>query len=187
MTFLLRFGAVCGVLCGLFIAIPGAIEAFTGETAATSIVLGLSPALAMPLITALHLGQHHRTARLGQVGYAVNVIGLGLFGGAAFTLNLAVFFLPDGPATTLAAATRVALLGSAAVFTIGVILFAIAMVRAGVFPKVPAVAYGVAFPLFAGAARLPDTPLTSVLHVVVGATLIWLSAGIVRQARSRIS
>jgi hypothetical protein len=140
----------------------------------------------MPLITALHLGQHHKTGRLGrlgQVGYAVNVIGLGLFGGAAFTLNLAVFFLPAGVATTLAAPTRVALLGSAAVFVIGVILFAIAMVRAGVYPKVPAVAYGVAFPLFAGAAPLPDTPLTSALHVLVGATLIWLSAGVVRHAR----
>jgi hypothetical protein len=52
-----RFGAVCGILSGLFIGLPGAIEAFTGETAATSFVLGLS----------------------GRVAYAVNLVGLGLF------------------------------------------------------------------------------------------------------------
>ncbi|GAB3399059.1 hypothetical protein [Flindersiella endophytica] len=179
MTFLMRFGAVCGALCGLFIAVPGAIEAFTGETAATSVVLGVSPALAMPLLTALQLGQLRGSGRLGAVGYAVNQIGLGLFGGTAFTLNLAVFFLDE---VSLAGATRAALLASAAVFAAGVVLFAIAMLRAGVYPRVPVLAYGIGFPVFAVAARLPDTPLTSALHVLVGASLIWLAAALRKRA-----
>jgi hypothetical protein len=172
MDFLTRFGAVCGALCGLFIAIPGAIEAFTGETAVTSIVLGLSPALAMPLLTALHLAQHRRSGRLGAVGYAVNQLGLGLFGGAAFTLNLVLFFLPG---VVPAGPTRLLLLGSATVFATGVVVFAISMLRAGVHPRVPVLAYGIGFPVFAVAARLPDTPLTSGLHVIVGASLVWLA------------
>lgn len=178
MAFLLRLGAVCGALSGLFIALPGAVEAFTGETAATSFVLGVSPALAIPLLTALHLGQMRAAGRLGAVGYAVNVIGLGLFGGAAFTLNMALFYLDDAVVDELAAQTRIALLGSALVFIAGTIMFAVAMVRAGVYPRIPSWTYGIALPVFAFAARLPDTPLTSGLHVVVGATLVWLSAAL---------
>jgi hypothetical protein len=56
MLTVLRFGAASGVLCGLFIAVPGAVEMFTGETIATSVVLGLSPALAPPPDTALTSG-----------------------------------------------------------------------------------------------------------------------------------
>lgn len=176
MTFLLRFGAVSGVLSGLFIALPGAIEAFTGETAATSFVLGISPALAIPLLTALYLGQAKATGRLGTVGYAVNLIGLGLFGGAAYSLNLALYFLDDAIVDDLATPTRIALLGSALVFVVGTLLFGLAMVRARVYPRLAAWIYAIAFPLFALAAPLPDSPLTSVLHVVVGATLVWLSS-----------
>lgn len=38
-----RVGALCGVLAGLLIALPALVEAFTGETTATSVPLGLSP------------------------------------------------------------------------------------------------------------------------------------------------
>lgn len=38
-----RAGALCGVLSGLLIALPALVEAFTGETTATSVPLGLSP------------------------------------------------------------------------------------------------------------------------------------------------
>jgi hypothetical protein len=182
MDFPNRFGAVCGALCGLFIAVPGAVEAFTGETAVTSVVLGLSPALAMPLLTALQLSQHRESGRLGSVGYAVNQIGLGLFGGAAFTLNVVLFFLPG---VTPAGPTRLVLLGSAAVFATGVVLFAIAMLRAGIHPRVPVLAYGIGFPIFAVAARLPDTPLTSALHVIVGSSLIWLAVTLPARIRKQ--
>jgi hypothetical protein len=184
MTFLLRFGACCGVLAGLFIAIPGAIEAFTGETAATSFILGLSPALAVPLLTALYLSQSRTAGRLGTIGYAVNLIGLGLFGAAAYTLNLALFYLDDSIVENLAAATRIALLGSALVFVVGSLLFGIAMIRARVHPGPAAWAYAIALPLFALAAPLPDNPLTSALHVIVGATLGWLSAALPAELRT---
>ncbi|WP_291413768.1 hypothetical protein [Actinophytocola sp.] len=75
--------------------------------------------------------------------------------------------------------TMFALLGSAAVFATGAVLFGITMVRARVHPRVPAVAYIVALPALAVAARLPDTVLTSGLHVVAGATLVWLSVSLV--------
>lgn len=114
---------------------PGAIEAVTGETAATSFVFGLSPAFAVRLLVALQLGQLPAAGRLGAVGYAVNVIGLGLFGGAAFTLNMALFYVDDSVGEDLAAATRLSLLGSALVFAAGCVLFGIAMLRARRYPR----------------------------------------------------
>lgn len=173
MTFLLRFGALCGVLSGLFIALPGAVEGFVGETTATSLIIGLSPALAAPLITALYLKQPR--TRLGSVGYAVNFVGLGLFGAAAYAVNIVLFPLHE---PVLAGLTVAVLSGSALVFAIGTVLFAVSMIKSGVHPAVPAWTYAVALPVFTFAARLPDTPLTSVLHVIVGGALVWLGRSV---------
>jgi hypothetical protein len=172
MNFLLRFGAVCGVLSGLLIALPGAVEAVTGEILATSLLLGLSPALSAPLLTALHLAQPRST--FATVGYAVNFLGLGLFGAAAFALNVVLFPLDVAPA----ASTRVVLLAGAGVFAVGAVLFGLGMLRARVHPRVPVWAYLVVLPVFTVAAGLPDTPLTSGLHVVVGGALAWLALSV---------
>ncbi|MGW3965402.1 hypothetical protein ACWED2_36675 [Amycolatopsis sp. NPDC005003] len=176
---LTRLGAGCGVLAGLAIAVPGLIEAFTGETAPTSFVLGLSPAFAIPLLTVLHLRQATAAGAFGAIAYTVNAVGLGLFGGAAFTLNLALFFLDDAVVEELLRGpTMVALLGSALVFATGAVLFGVSLLRAGIHPRVPAVAYLVALPVLAVAARLPDTPVTSVVHVVAGGSLVWLACAV---------
>ena len=185
MTFLVRLGAISGVLASLCIAVPGAIEAFTGETVATSVVLGFSPAFAIPLLLALHIGHMRTSGRLGDVGFAVNLVGLGLFGGAAFALNIAIFPLGPGAEADLAPVTRLALLVSAAVFVTGVILFGVAMLRARVYPRVPVWLYLLGFPPFALAARLPDTPLTSALHVLVGLAIGWLAVSLWRTWTAR--
>jgi hypothetical protein len=171
-----RFGASCGVLLGLSIGVPGAVEAFTGETAATSLVLGLGVALAAPAATALYLHQRDRAGTFGAVAFAVHVLGLGLFTGVAFALNVVVFYLDapvvaelkDGPAGP-------ALLACAAVFVLGTLLFGASMVRAGVFPKAPAIGYGTALALLAALAPLDDTPWTSLVHIAGAASVIWLS------------
>ncbi len=178
MTFLVRLGAICGVLSALCIAVPGAIEVATGETLATSLVLGASPALALPLLISLHIGQMRPAGRLGNVGFAVNVVGLGLFGGAAYALNVVLFPLLPTIGDDLAVSTRLALLVSAAVFVAGVIIFGAAMLRARVYPRVPVWLYLLGFPPFALAARLPDSALTSLLHVLVGVALSWLAVSV---------
>jgi hypothetical protein len=57
----------------------------------------------------------------------------------------------------------------------GTILFAIFMARSKVFPRPPVYGYGIALPLLAVLAPLPDSPLISGLHVLVAVALIWLS------------
>jgi hypothetical protein len=180
-----RLGAVCGALSGLLIALPGAVEAFTGETTATSFLLALSPALATPLLVALHQHQHHAGDRAGTVAYAVNLIGLGLFGGAAFTLNLALAGLDDATSEkVLDATTRAALLGSAAVFAAGTVLFGLSMVRAGRFPKPPAWGYAVTLSALALLGPLPDSPLTSLVHILAGTSVTWLALSLWTRTRS---
>ncbi|MFD0889196.1 hypothetical protein ACFQ08_32075 [Streptosporangium algeriense] len=177
ISWLLRFGAICGVLTGLSLGIPGAIEAFIGETPATSFIAGTGAALAAPAVTAFHLRQCAAAGRLGAIAYAVNVVGLGLFSGVAFSLNVVVFFLEESTAAmVLKGPTRLALLGSVVVFVAGVALFGLSMFRARVLPWPAAAGYGFFLPLLAVLAPLPDTPLTSVVHLLGCASLIWLSA-----------
>jgi hypothetical protein len=178
-TWIVRFGAACGVLLGLSLGLPGLVEAFTGETAATSFVLGLGAVFATPALTALYLRHGAVGGRFGAVAYAVNIIGLGLFTGVAFSLNLVVFFLDDAVADELLAGpTNAAILISAAVFVIGSILFAVFMARSRRFPLLPAYGYGITLPLLALLAPLSDNPAISAVHVLAAASLIWLSVSI---------
>lgn len=173
---LVRFGVVCGVVMGLSVGVPGAVEAFTGETTVTSLVIGLGVALGPLVLTAFHVWQSEACGRFGEVAYAVNMIGLTLFAGIAFALNLVVFFLDDAVTRELLLGpTKVVLLGGTAVFVVGTVVFSVAMLRAGVFPRVPAAGYGVALTGLAVGASLPDGVLTSLLHVLVAVTLVWLS------------
>ena len=176
MNLLLRFGAVSGVLSGLLLALPGGVEAVTGETLATSILIGISPALAAPLLTALYLAQSGQGRRSGGLGFVVNTVGLAFFGAAAFALNIVVF--PLDPDLVLAAPTRIVILSGAAVYIVGTVWFGIGMLRARVHPRIPVVLYLIAMPLFPVAAQLPDSPLTAGLHVVAGAALVWLGVAL---------
>ncbi|MGW0946028.1 hypothetical protein ACWD4O_26280 [Streptomyces sp. NPDC002623] len=174
-----RAGALCGALSGLLIAVPGLVEAFTGETSATSVPLALAPAFALPLLTALHQRQAPAAGSLGRAAVTLNLIGLGLFGGAAFASNLVLFYLDEDIIDeTLTGPTVPALIGSAAVFAVGCALFGATMIRARVFPRAPSWGYAVLLPLFAFLTALPDSLLTSALHVLVGTILLWLSAAL---------
>jgi hypothetical protein len=183
ITWLQRFGAASGVVLALSIGVPGAVEAFTGETTATSFVLGIGIAFSAPAIIALYL--HHRATagRLGAVAFAVNLLGLGLFTGVAFALNLVLFHLDEPTVDMLRdGAFGSALLISAVVYVAGTILFSVSMVRSGGFPKLPAAGYGVFLTLLAALAPLPDSPLTSGVHVLAAASLGWLSLSVLPAA-----
>lgn len=155
------------------LGLPGGIEGVTGETLVTSILIGLAPALAAPLVTALYLVNLGTGARRGGVGYAMNMVGLGLFGAAAYALNIVVF--PLGPDVTLPPVSRIVILAGAGVYVVGVIWFGIAMLRARAHPRIPVILYTLEMPLFPVAAQLPDSPLTAGLHVIAGTALVWLA------------
>jgi hypothetical protein len=173
--FLPRFGAVCGFVLALSIGVPGAVEAFTGETAATSLAIGLGTAFGAPAVVAFHGHQAHASGRFGAFAFAANMIGLGLFTGVAFALNLVIFFQEP---EQVAALTKVVLKGASLVFVLGTVAFGVSMVRAKVFPAIPAWGYGIGFTVLAVFAALPDTPWSALVHVACAVVLGWLSAAV---------
>jgi hypothetical protein len=173
--FLPRFGAVCGFVLALSIGVPGAVEAFTGETAATSLAIGLGTAFGAPAVMAFHGHQAHASGRFGAFAFAANMIGLGLFTGVAFALNLVIFFQEP---EQVAALTKVVLKGASLVFVLGTVAFGVSMVRAKVFPAIPAWGYGIGFTVLAVFAALPDTPWSALVHVACAVVLGWLSAAV---------
>jgi hypothetical protein len=160
---------------GLSIGVPGAVEAFTGETTATSLVIGLGAAFGPPALTAFYL-RGTGPGRFRSVAYALNAIGLGLFCGVAFALNLVLFFLSGAVVDdVLAGPTGVVVRLAGLVFVAGTVLFGATMIRDRGFPSLPAWGYTLSLPLLAVLASLDDSPLTSAVHVVAAASLIWLS------------
>jgi hypothetical protein len=176
MQSLSRFGAVCGVILGLSLGVPGAVEAFTGETAATSLIIGLGAAFAAPALLAIHLRHADAAGRFGAVAFTVNLIGLGLFAGVGFALNLVLYFLdPAATSAVLAGPTGPAIRAAAAVFIAGTLLFGASMIRTGVLPRAAAIGYTGSLLLLAALASLPDSLLGSLVHIGACVSIIWLS------------
>lgn len=90
-----------------------------------------TPALAIPLLVAVYHQRHADVPGVfGPVAYATNLIGLGLFGGAAFTIDTALFYLAAPVRDHLKhEPTIAALLGSAVVFAVGSVLFGAFLLR----------------------------------------------------------
>ena len=174
---LARFSAACGLLSGLFIAVPGAVSIFTGKTAGAAFVIALSPALAIPLLVAVYQRHAHAPGRFGTVAYAINLIGLGLFGGAVFTVDTALVYVSKPIQDHLKhEPTIAALLGSAAVFAVGSVLFGIFLLRTGAYPRLLSWAYLLFPALLALLSPLPDSPLKNIVHVLAGTTIAWMAA-----------
>ncbi|MEU3302317.1 hypothetical protein ABZ729_21195 [Streptomyces sp. NPDC006678] len=189
LEWLTRFGAVCGILFGLSLGIAGAIEAFTGETAATSFIVGLGVAgFGVPALFAFHLRQADASGRFGAVAAAVNIIGLGLFAGASFAYNVVLFFVePAVSVTVLDGPSHWVILGGGATFIIGTLLFGASMIRTGVHPRRAAAGYTSALVLLALLGNLPDSLLSSANHVFACAALICLSRSVWRATSSRMN
>jgi hypothetical protein len=179
MTFLNRFGAIGGTVAGLAIGIPGIIESIIGKTTITSLVLGLSAFFALPLIVALHVRQAETTGRLGTTGFALNLLGLGWFGAAAYTKDLVLIHLDDATVShVVRGPVAVAILASVAVFVVGSVVFGLALVRGRMVPRAAAFAYLVVPPVFAVAAPLPYSPYKGILHVLLAVLLVWLAGSL---------
>ena len=172
-----RFSAASGLLAGLFLAVAGFVSILTGKTAGAAFVIALVPALAIPLLVAVFHQRHADVpGAFGPVAYGVNLIGLGLFGGAVFTTDTALFYLPAPVRDHLKhEPTIAALLGAAALFAVGSVLFGVFLLRARAYPRLLCWAYIVFPTLLAALSPLPDSPLKNAIHCLAGVTIAWLA------------
>jgi hypothetical protein len=182
-----RFSAASGLLAGLFLAVAGFISIFTGKTAGAAFVIALVPALAIPLLVAVY---HQRNADVpgvfGPVAYGLNLLGLGLFSGAVFTSDTALFYVATSVRDHLRhEPTFAALLGSAVLFAVGSVLFGVFLLRTRAYPRLLCVAYIVFPALLAALSPLPDSPLKNVIHTLAGLTVAWLAVTLWRTTPAR--
>jgi hypothetical protein len=182
-----RFSAASGLLAGLFLAVAGFISIFTGKTAGAAFVIALVPALAIPLLVAVY---HQRNADVpgvfGPVAYGLNLLGLGLFSGAVFTIDAALFYVATPVRDHLKhEPTFAALLGSAALFAVGSVLFGVFLLRTRAYPRPLCVAYIVFPALLAALSPLPESPLKNAVHCLAGLTIAWLAITLWRTTPAR--
>ena len=182
-----RFSAASGLLAGLFLTVAGFTSVFTGKTAGAAFLIALSPALAIPLLVAVF---HQRNADVpglfGPVAYGLNLLGLGLFSGAVFTTDTALFYLTTPVRDHLKhEPTFAALLGSAALFAAGTAAFGVFLLRTRAYPRLLCLAYIVFPTLLAVLSPLPDSPLKNANHALAGLTIAWLAVTLWRTTPAR--
>lgn len=165
-------------IIGIFVGTLNIIVEFLPENLAGPLNL-LVVILSLWLLTALYLRQRQVSGILGFVGYIINTFGLSLVVGLVF---LQVFVLSALDAAFVkelfAGTTGLVALASLVIFTLGVVLFGIAIIRADVFPKLPAVLYIVGSLPLAVSPFIPEI-IGSIGEVVVSIGLIWLSYALI--------
>lgn len=149
-TTLIRLGAACAVAAGVVVTGYEAINLALGypETGAGDALVSAGHALWLPLgvfaLVGLHLRQEPGTGRLGTSGFLLAMLGTMVIGaiyvsdlllGPAIEAEAPQIF--EEPTKTMI----VSVLAGAACFVVGHLLFAVATLRARVFPRPAAVLY----------------------------------------------
>ncbi len=166
---LFRLSGIAGLLSGLFIVVGFVLP----ESLAVGTAGLLSPVLGLFVLTGIYARQRKASGSLGAVGYIVESFGLALVVGVAFASTYVLSLLSESAADELLAGqTGVAFLVSLLIFLLGVILFGIATIRAGIFPRLAAALTIVGFVPISLFPFMPDIALT-IGSVLAGAGIAW--------------
>jgi hypothetical protein len=185
---MLRLAGWSGVLgAALLLAATARRIGLVPDVTLTHAIAPPASALALLTLTGLYLWQRDRLGGLGLVGYALNLLGLaGLFA-VEFTTQLVLPYAD--PATRdalLAGPPRTAFAVVALVFLVGVVLFGLACLRAGVLP-VPAVTlYVLGFGTAALRGIVPD-PVYNGALVIGAVAVLWLSGLLIRAGTATLT
>lgn len=175
---LYRWSGITGIVAGVL----NVIVEFLPEGIGQPLDL-LANTLGLWVLAALYLRQRQASGGFGLLAYGIQSFGMALVIGFLFTQ---AFVLSGWDATqraaVLAGPTGIATIIALAITTVGAILFGIATLRAGVFPK------WAAFLLMAGFVAAPigaaATPLLKAAgEMVLSAGLIGLSYALFSGAR----
>src|SRR3954469_10939184 len=144
--FPIRLAAVMGLAAAVFLFVNAAKRAgLIPVSPATQLVAPLAQALAIILVVGLATVAMRRSSTYSAIALALNVLGLAAVTGAEWVINLV--FVGLDPAQI--AALRAGPLGTAFVaasmtFLLGSLLYCIALLRDGLAPRIPTLAYAIA-------------------------------------------
>jgi hypothetical protein len=182
---LFRLGAWVLMLCGILIVLKkGLLELLLPLNVPTSALGTLAIVSGLFGLTALYLYQRETLGRWGGIAFVINWFGLALASGADYARNWIFPYLDQSILQKLLQGpTLLALVSSGLVFLFGVILFGAAMMRAGVFPRLPVVLYIVGFVPYSLGPVFPD-PVSRVAEVVAALGIIWFGFSLWAKTRN---
>lgn len=173
---LYRLAALAGVLSGVCIIVGKLLIPLSNPQPGEIFDL-LSPFFALYFAVGLYLGHRKESGVLGFVSFAL------LFAGLAAVVSLDYFGafmrlqLPEGMTEQLMEGPSAPVfIGSLMVFLVGVLLFGIAVIRAGVFSKIAAVLFiaGLTTVALHPTGAFPET-VVEIGSILAGVGLIWWS------------
>ena len=174
---LYRWSGVIGIIAGVL----NVIVEFLPERIGQPLDL-LVNTLGLWVLAALYFRQREASGVLGLIAYAIQSFGMALVIGFLFTQAFVLSeFDVAQRAAILAGPTGVATVIALAIVTLGAVLFGIATLRAGVFPKWAALLLMIGFVMAPIGAFAPHI-VKSIGEVVLSAGLIGLSSALVTGA-----
>lgn len=182
---LYRLGALAGFLSGICIII-GRLLASIPDTQVGEIFDFLSPFFALFLTIALYLKQRAESGVLGGVAFIVLFIGLTTLVSLDYYGAFIRIHLPDAIIEQIEEGSSAPVfVGSLFTFLIGEILFGVSVMRAGVYPKIPAVLFMVGLlPVALHPTGIFSESVVTLGATAVGIALIWWGVSLFSQADS---
>lgn len=170
---LFRLSGVAGIVCGLVILIQRLVidSLVTGSPLAIG---PLGPVLGLLVLTGAYLRQREESGTLGGVAYIVGFISMGFIAGIDFTRRYILVQLdPTIVQALFAGPLRLFFLACGVSFLVGVLLFGVSSLRAGVFSRAAILLYVIGFVPYSLSPFFPGPVVT--LGQAIGAVgIIWL-------------
>jgi hypothetical protein len=155
-------------------------------TSATQLVAPLAQALAIILVIGLASVAMRQSSRYSSVALGLNVLGLAAATGAEWVINLVFVGLdPAQIAALRAGPLGIAFVAASMIFLLGSILYCSALLRDGMAPWIPTIAYAIATVPIGLRTFVPELVLDLALGLL-GASVIWLAVWMLRSSPARM-
>src|SRR3954471_13933253 len=144
--FPIRLAAVTGLVAAVVLFVNAAKRAGLIEvSSATQLVAPLAQALAIIMVVGLAAIAMRRSSRFSSVALALNVLGLAAATGVEWVINLVFVGLDPAQIVALRAGPLgTAFVAASMTFLLGSLLYCVALLRDGMAPRTPTVAYAIA-------------------------------------------
>jgi hypothetical protein len=185
--FPIRLAAVMGLAAAAVLFINAAKRAGLIEvSSATQLVAPLAQALAIILVVGLAAVAMRQSSRYSSAALTLNVLGLAAVTGAEWVINLVFVGLdPAQIAALRAGPLGIAFVAASMIFLLGSILYCSALLRDGMAPWIPTIAYAIATVPIGLRTFVPELVLDLALGLL-GASVIWLAVWMLRSAPARM-